>query len=493
MHAKTSFVARALLALALLVGFYALALALSGLLLYIPYAEWTYGRRFHIKIALACVAGAFAILKGSVFVGGAEFTPPGPEISERDHPRLFALIHDVAAQMRTGVPRRVFLVPDVNAFVTEVGGFMGFGTERVMGIGVGMLAIDSVSELKATIAHEFGHYAGGDTRLGGIIYRTRGAIFGVLGQLGDGVLSKPFEWYAKLFMRISQGVSRAQELAADRASVAIAGKQAHISGLERESRGGVLFQRFMSNEVEPLLKSGFRPDNLYVGFRDYTLELERRGALPSIDAMLKEQTTSPYDTHPALPERIAYAQKLEARALASDDTPSITLLDNADAVQERITEILAAGYAGQQKSLECVRWDEVAARVHVPKLHESSAESTSVVARALGGEANPRAALRTLVARVEQSRLVELALQLEPRLAEAPEEVRAQVSEFVVQRHVGMLLGAALVERGGAWASPVGAPHCVTLGSETLEPFALASDALSDPSKRSALLALAQA
>ena len=493
MHAKTSFIARALLALVLLVGFYALALSLSGALLYIPYAEWTYGHRFHVKIAFACVAGAFAILKGSVFVGRAEFTPPGPEITERDHPRLFALIRDVAGRMHTSMPRRVFLVPDVNAFVTEVGGFMGFGTERVMGIGVGMLAIDSVSELKATIAHEFGHYAGGDTRLGGIIYRTRAAIFGVLGQLGDGVLSKPFEWYAKLFMRISHGVSRAQELAADRASVAIAGKQAHISGLERESRGGVLFHRFMDNEVEPLLKAGFRPDNLYVGFRDYTHELERRGALPSIDAMLKEQTTSPYDTHPALPERIAYAHKLEASPVPSDDTPSISLLDNADAVQEQITAVLAAGYAGQEKALECVRWDQVAARVHVPKLHEGSAESASVVARALGGEASPRAALRTLLARLEQARVGELAVQLEPRLSEAPEAIRAQVSEFVVQRHVGMLLGGALVERGGAWISPVGAPHSVTLGSETIEPFALASDAVGDPSKRAPLLELAQA
>jgi Zn-dependent protease with chaperone function len=493
MQAKTSFAARALLALALLAGFYALALGLSFALLYVPYAEWTYGRRFHVKLAFFCVAGAFAILKGSVFVGRAEFTPPGPQITEHDQPRLFALIREVAARMNTSMPKRVFLVPDVNAFVTEVGGFMGFGTERVMGIGVGMLAIDSVSELKATIAHEFGHYTGGDTRLGGIVYRTRAAIFGVLGSLGEGVLVKPFEWYAKLFMRISHSVSRAQELSADRASVAVAGKAAHISGLTREGRGGILFQRFLSSEVQPVLEAGFRPDNLYKGFRDYTLELERRGALPSIDSLLHEDTTSPYDTHPALPERIAYAEKLQSSPVPVDDTPAMSLLERAHEVEERISAMMAASYAGQEKSLECVGWDQVAARVHVPKLHEATAESASLVARTFGGESTPRAALRTLVARIEQSKLHDVAKQLEPRVADAPAAIAANVAEFVVQRHVGMLLGASLVEQGGVWTSPIGAPHSISLADQTLEPFALASDAVSDPQKRGPLLALAQA
>jgi hypothetical protein len=44
---------RALLAIALMVGFYVLALAIAFGLLWIPYAEWSYTERIHPKIALS--------------------------------------------------------------------------------------------------------------------------------------------------------------------------------------------------------------------------------------------------------------------------------------------------------------------------------------------------------------------------------------------------------------------------------------------------------
>ena len=62
------FAVRALLALSLLAGFYALAMAIAAALVWIPWAEWTYGNRLHPKLALACLAGAFVIAKATLFV-----------------------------------------------------------------------------------------------------------------------------------------------------------------------------------------------------------------------------------------------------------------------------------------------------------------------------------------------------------------------------------------------------------------------------------------
>ena len=45
---------RAVMAVVLLVGFYVMALAIAGGLLYIPYAELRYAERLHLRIALAC-------------------------------------------------------------------------------------------------------------------------------------------------------------------------------------------------------------------------------------------------------------------------------------------------------------------------------------------------------------------------------------------------------------------------------------------------------
>ena len=53
---------RALLALLLIAGFYVLALGISGILLWIPYAEMVYLGRIHPKLALGCIVAAGAVL-----------------------------------------------------------------------------------------------------------------------------------------------------------------------------------------------------------------------------------------------------------------------------------------------------------------------------------------------------------------------------------------------------------------------------------------------
>ena len=74
------------------------------------------------------------------------------------------------------MPADVYLVNDVNAFVTERGGVMGLGSRRVMGIGLPLLQSLTVQEFKAVLAHEFGHYHAGDVKIGPWIYKTRAAM-----------------------------------------------------------------------------------------------------------------------------------------------------------------------------------------------------------------------------------------------------------------------------------------------------------------------------
>ena len=74
------------------------------------------------------------------------------------------------------MPEDVYLAPDVNAGVAHVGGFVGIGARPIMILGLPLLAVLNVSELRGVIAHEFGHYVGGETKLAPFIYRTRDAI-----------------------------------------------------------------------------------------------------------------------------------------------------------------------------------------------------------------------------------------------------------------------------------------------------------------------------
>jgi hypothetical protein len=43
----------------------------------------------------------------------------------------------------------------------------------VLGIGVGLLAVLRVDELRAVLGHELGHLGGGDTRFGPVVYRAK--------------------------------------------------------------------------------------------------------------------------------------------------------------------------------------------------------------------------------------------------------------------------------------------------------------------------------
>src|SRR4030095_10177304 len=106
----------------------------------------------------------------------------------------------------------------------------------IMILGLPLIAVLNVSELRGVIAHEFGHYAGGETKLAPLIYRTRDAIgrtvFGLSNSQGfQKLLSFPFLWYRLLYLRATQAVSRRQELDADRMAARVAGGTSMESGL----------------------------------------------------------------------------------------------------------------------------------------------------------------------------------------------------------------------------------------------------------------------
>lgn len=105
-----SLAARAVLALALMVGFYVVAIGIAFGLLYIPYAEAVYANRLHLKLALFCIVGAGVIL-WSIVPRPDRFTAPGPMMSSQDQPKLFPVIREVAAASGQAMPVEVYLAP----------------------------------------------------------------------------------------------------------------------------------------------------------------------------------------------------------------------------------------------------------------------------------------------------------------------------------------------------------------------------------------------
>jgi hypothetical protein len=100
---------RAVIALALMVDFYALALSMVVLPLD-AYAASAYLRfSFPLaNLAIFCLIGAFIILK-SVVPWPDRFARPGPALAPERHPRLFAEIRRTAESAGQPMPAEVYL------------------------------------------------------------------------------------------------------------------------------------------------------------------------------------------------------------------------------------------------------------------------------------------------------------------------------------------------------------------------------------------------
>jgi Zn-dependent protease with chaperone function len=356
-------VGRAMLAIALMAGFYLLALSIAGILAYLPIAELSYAHRIHPKLALFCLISA-GVIVWSIIPRFDKFTPPGPQLQPAQNPKLFDLLHRIAGQTQQQMPAEVYLCPDVNAWVAQRGGWMGFGSRRVMGVGLPLLEVFTVGEFGAVLAHEFGHFHGGDTRLGPWIYKTRGMIGRTLAGLGNSVIQKPFLWYGKLYLRITHAVSRRQEYLADELAARTVSPQALISGLKKVHGAALGFQAYLNTEFAPVFSSGLRSPFLE-GFTRYRASAKISEAVArSLDSELREGKPSPYDTHPALKDRLAALEAVHAATQWNDDTPALNLISD---YKQYETALLAA-LTGNEKAgeLPFVPWEEVGTKVYVP-------------------------------------------------------------------------------------------------------------------------------
>ena len=444
---------RVALAAALMFGFYGLAVGMVAALVGLPIVVGSYVKAGAIvKLALFCGVGAFLILR-SILPRRDRFEVPGPVLDADGHPRLFTELGRIAAATAQPMPAEVYLLPDVNAWVAHRGGVMGFGSREVMGIGLPLLQALRVDELRAVLAHEFGHYVGGDVKLGPWVYKTRQALVRTVESLAghSGLMMKPFDWYAALFFRVSHAVSRQQELQADALAARIAGPAAMAGGLRETHRATLGFNAYWS-ELMPVLGAGFLPP-VAGGFARF-MEQPRvvSGLRDALDQEMREGKQDPYDTHPCLRDRLAALPAAAPEAAPESALPALTLLDDVPGMERRLVMHLAR--KGGPERLDPVAWEEVPAAVHLPAWKAFVARHGNVFA---GVTAAGLASLDWKAVANKLARTVD------------GEGDAASLADYAVAAAISV----ALTGRGFALATPPGAPPVVVRDGLRLEPFAL--------------------
>jgi hypothetical protein len=355
------------------------------------------------------------------------------------------------------MPEEVYLVSDLNAWVAQRGGMMGFGSRRVMGLGLPLLQLLNVAELRAVLAHEFGHYHGGDTRLGPWVYKTRAAIGRTLQGLAEhsSALQKPFIWYGSLFLRVSHGVSRRQELTADELAARTVGSGPLIQGLKKIHGAAPLMGSYWSTEVAPVLRAGFLPP-LADGFRQFVAAPAVAAvASQSIEKALAESEGDPYDTHPPLRERVQALQSLpEGEVHSSEGSPAINLLVGLRQLERDLVQPWADA---SSRPFASINWEDVGVTVYAPMW--------ATARTAYDGQ------LATVAVEDLGERLPSLIERLVPAALAEAQNVSAEDAVKAVVWGLGAALADTLVQLGWSIQANVGEPILLQGPSGAIDPF----------------------
>ena len=376
--------ARFAVAIALTLAFYALAIGVAAALIGLPIWGWVSLHHGNLWITIFMVAAGLTILR-SIIPQRQHFVAPGPRVDASQQPRLMEEVSAVARATDQEPPADTYVTLEANAAVAEVPAGRFGRRRRVLLLGLPLLHILTATELRSVLAHEFGHYAGGDTRLGTWIFRIRAAIGRTITGLHDDesfwmkVIQKPFIWYGNAFLRITNAISRRQEFAADAWAARIAGKGTHVSTLRKIHRLAPAYDAYWSQEVVPVLETGKRPP-VGTGFAQFVVTPEVAEACDaSLASELEEVKSDPYSSHPTLPERLAATEALDAGDgdAGGDDAPALSLLARPEEVERAaLTQIAKAAGA---PSLEPIAWEEVGRGVYLRRFERTVTEHARVV------------------------------------------------------------------------------------------------------------------
>jgi Zn-dependent protease with chaperone function len=386
---------RACLAVVGLIGFLALYFGLAGWLGWtavrlfmkleaearLPHWEARPERAFFS--AAGGVAAAFLaifMLKAVSFVRRGR--PAGDlELQPGEHPRLFAFLHRLADEAKAPRPHRVFLSPQVNAAVfydLSITNLV-FSSKKNLVIGLGLVNALTLGELKAVIAHEFGHFAQRSMAVGrwahviqqiaGQIIVRRDALDRFLMRLS---YSDPRIAWVGWTLRIiiwsirsladtvfgwvvlaQRALSREMELQADRVAVSLTGSDALVHALHRLVAADDVFDRTLAFAAAELQDGRAVADLFTVQAR--LLECKRAilgdpsfGVVPPLPAapashrLFRAKLAHPprmWSTHPSNEVREEHAKRHYVEAPLDDRCPWL-LFDDPAAVRARVTRLV---------------------------------------------------------------------------------------------------------------------------------------------------------
>ena len=300
------------------------------------------------------------------------------EITQEDCPELFSMIYDLADSVKCKRPKHVYLTTDVNACVFYDTSFWSifFPVRKNLEIGLGLFDGTSVEEVKAILAHEFGHFSQNTMKVGSTVYVTNSVLYNLIYEEDwwDRLLDKwersdssVFRWFGNITRALTNGIkklnfrmyrfvqkanlklSRQMEFDADNISCSIVGKEAFISAM---SKIDILSDKDSEYRdfVNALLNENKLVGNYFTGRRiadslnpdksipELKFDVPMVAPLNNVKSPSRVEVKNIWASHPSLKDRLANA---EASGFSSKNTtpmPSWSLV--SEDIQKKVSDKL---------------------------------------------------------------------------------------------------------------------------------------------------------
>jgi Zn-dependent protease with chaperone function/tetratricopeptide (TPR) repeat protein len=324
---------------------------------------WMFFAVGYLPIKLILIVAAIVVLTLAAIVRGllarGNQDDPGLPLELGENPRFRGLLDEVARAIGTRPVDSAYLTPHTEMAVTERGGLWksirGKSAERCLIMGVGLLDGMKEIELRSILGHEYGHFRNEDTAGGGFALAVRRSLFTMivrLAQSGAATWYNPV-WhflraYHRVYLVVSHGASRLQEVLADRWAVRAYGSQAFIAGFTHVVERSVLFDRHLQSTLHDAIDHKRALPNLYRPEPGPAGKGDDATAAATVDAsddpaelVRKEMEREPsaYDSHPPPRQRLARAAAMavERAPEPGDDLPAWDLFADRDALERRMT------------------------------------------------------------------------------------------------------------------------------------------------------------
>ena len=311
------------------------------------------------------------------------------EIIQTDEPEIFNLVYEIAIQVGTQFPKKIYWSPDVNAAVFYDSSFwsMFFPVKKNLLIGMGLLNTVSKEELKAILAHEFGHFSQRTMKVGSYVYNVNNIIFNMLydnesynkliekwssinGFLSIFVviavkINQVIKWLLKIMYQIINinymALSREMEFHADEIAANITGYQPLKNALLRMNLSQYAYNSVL-NYYDGQVKNNIRSENIYAEQQFIMNFLAQESGIPIIDnlpqVMMKDNNKfnksklyikDQWASHPSDEERIKRLESLNISNKLNDNSLANSILCNVEKSQKQLTDKIfcAIAYSGE--------------------------------------------------------------------------------------------------------------------------------------------------